>query len=139
MKISFHAESHVPYPTCHLFPLTLTLPAQASILTNIELRFRMDRIYTNSGPILIAMNPFKWLPIYGEEVIKQYHNRPYGSLEPHCFMEAEDAYQNLVKTRLNQAVVICGESGAGKTETTKLMLQYLSVISKRYEGGDAAA
>jgi myosin heavy subunit len=85
------------------------------------------------------MNPFKWLPIYGEEVIKQYHNRPYGSLEPHCFMEAEDAYQNLVKTRLNQAVVICGESGAGKTETTKLMLQYLSVISKRYEGGDAAA
>jgi hypothetical protein len=43
---------------------------EASILDNIELRFRMDRIYTNSGPILIAMNPFKWLPIYGENVIK---------------------------------------------------------------------
>eukprot|EP00618_Florenciella_parvula_P035127 CAMPEP_0119481752 /NCGR_PEP_ID=MMETSP1344-20130328/9936_1 /TAXON_ID=236787 /ORGANISM="Florenciella parvula, Strain CCMP2471" /LENGTH=1560 /DNA_ID=CAMNT_0007516129 /DNA_START=105 /DNA_END=4787 /DNA_ORIENTATION=+ len=111
---------------------------EASILSNVDLRFRMDKIYTNSGPILIAMNPFKWLPIYGEEVIKSYHNRPYGSQAPHCFMEAEDAYQQLIKTQLNQAVVICGESGAGKTETTKLMLQYLSVISKRYEGGSAA-
>jgi len=116
------------------------LPAlhEASILSNVDLRFRMDKIYTNSGPILIAMNPFKWLPIYGEDVIKSYHNRPYGSQAPHCFMEAEDAYQQMKKTQLNQAVVICGESGAGKTETTKLMLQYLSVISKRYEGGSAA-
>jgi myosin heavy subunit len=110
---------------------------EASILHNIELRFRMDKIYTNSGPILIAMNPFKWLPIYGEEIIKSYHNRPYGSLEPHCYNEAEAAFQNMVKTRQNQSVVICGESGAGKTETTKLMLQYLSVISLLKQGGDA--
>jgi myosin heavy subunit len=111
---------------------------EASILHNIELRFRMDRIYTNSGPILIAMNPFKWLPIYGEEIIKSYHNRPYGTMEPHCYNEAEAAFQNLVRTRQNQSVVICGESGAGKTETTKLMLQYLSVISLLKQGGDAA-
>jgi myosin heavy subunit len=49
---------------------------EASILDNIELRFRMDRIYTNSGPILIAMNPFKWLPIYGENVIKSVSPNP---------------------------------------------------------------
>lgn len=47
----------------------------ASILANIELRFRLDNIYTRTGPILIAMNPFKWLPIYGEEIIRQYHNK----------------------------------------------------------------
>lgn len=72
----------------------------------------------------------QWLPIYGEEIVRQYHNRPYGSLPPHCFQEAEDAYQQLQFTKHNQSVVICGESGAGKTETTKLMLQYLSIVAR---------
>ena len=117
---------------------------EASILDNIEHRFRMDLIYTNTGPILIAMNPFKWLPIYGDDVISRYHGRPYGSLPPHCYQEAEDAFTSLQKTRKNQAIVICGESGAGKTETTKLMLHYLSIASKRTserpgEGGGGAA
>ena len=76
---------------------------EASILHNIEIRFRYDLIYSNSGPILIAMNPFKWLPIYGEEVIKRYHGREYGSMPPHCFQEAEAAFQNLRANRKNQA------------------------------------
>ena len=63
-------------------------------------------------------------------MIGRYHNAPYGSLPPHCFQEAEDAFSSLQKTRRNQAVVICGESGAGKTETTKLMLHYLAVVAK---------
>mmetsp|Transcript_7080 Transcript_7080/g.23238 ORF Transcript_7080/g.23238 Transcript_7080/m.23238 type:complete len:823 (+) Transcript_7080:105-2573(+) len=104
---------------------------EASILENIERRFRMDLIYTNTGPILIAMNPFKWLPIYGEDVISRFHGKPYGSMPPHVFQEAEDAFVQLQKYRKNQAIVICGESGAGKTETTKLMLYYLAVVSKR--------
>ncbi|KAH8047669.1 hypothetical protein JL722_12930 [Aureococcus anophagefferens] len=104
---------------------------EAAILDNIQHRFRMDLIYTNTGPILIAMNPFKWLPIYGDDVIGRYHGRPYGALPPHCYQEAEDAFTSLQRTRKNQAIVICGESGAGKTETTKLMLHYLSVASKR--------
>jgi myosin heavy subunit len=102
----------------------------ASILSNIELRFRLDHIYTRTGPILIAMNPFKWLGIYGEEIIRQYHNKPYGTLPPHVFQEAEDAYQLMQYNGENQAVIICGESGAGKTETTKLMLQYLSIVGR---------
>ena len=110
---------------------------EASILDNIQHRFRMDLIYTNTGPILIATNPFKWLPIYGDDVIGRYHNKPYGSLPPHCFQEAEDAFSSLQKTRRNHAVVICGESGAGKTETTKLMLHYLAVVSKRTSARDA--
>ena len=79
----------------------------------------------------------RWLPIYGDDVIGRYHNAPYGSLPPHCFQEAEDAFSSLQKTRRNQAVVICGESGAGKTETTKLMLHYLAVVSKRQSARDA--
>ena len=58
-------------------------------------------------------------------------------MPPHCFQEAEDAFSSLQKTRRNQAVVICGESGAGKTETTKLMLHYLAVVSKRQSARDA--
>jgi myosin heavy subunit len=103
---------------------------EASILHNIEMRFRMDRIYTNTGPILIAMNPFKWLPIFGPDAIKRYHKRPYGSQAPHPYQEAEGALQNLQERGVNQAMVICGESGAGKTETTKLMLNYLATVAK---------
>lgn len=87
---------------------------EATILCNIEHRFRLDYIYTRTGPLLLALNPFKWLPIYGEEIVRQYHRRPYGSLPPHCYQEAEDAYQQLQQTQCNQSVVICGESGAGE-------------------------
>ena len=103
---------------------------EASILANVTHRFRLDKIYTRTGPILIALNPFKWLPIYGPEVVRQYHGKPYGVLPPHCYQEAEDAYQQLQHTQRNQSVVICGESGAGKTETTKLMLQFISLVAR---------
>lgn len=103
---------------------------EATILANVAHRFRTDQIYTRTGPILIAMNPFKWLPIYGPEVVRQYSGKPYGTLPPHCYQEAEDAYQQLQRTHVNQSVVICGESGAGKTETTKLMLQYISIVAR---------
>ena len=63
---------------------------EAAILDNIQHRFRMDLIYTNTGPILIAMTPFKWLPIYGDDVIGRYHGRPYGAWPPHCYQEAEE-------------------------------------------------
>lgn len=108
---------------------------EASILTNIEQRFRMDLIYTRTGPILIAMNPFKFLPIYQDEIIRMYHGRPYGVLPPHCYQEAEDCFVNMRNEGINQSVIICGESGAGKTETTKKMLHYLSSVSKNISGG----
>jgi myosin heavy subunit len=89
-------------------------------------------------PILIAMNPFKWLPIYGEEMVQQYHAKPYGALPPHCYQEAEDAFQQLQRSGgQNQSVVICGDSGAGKTETTKLMLQYISIVARDGQGQGA--
>lgn len=60
---------------------------QASILENVSTRFLLDKIYTNTGPILIAMNPFKWLPLYGDDVKMMYRHRPHGALPPHCFAE----------------------------------------------------
>src|SRR5690554_5181610 len=83
------------------------------------------------------MNPFKWLPIYGDDMIRQYSGKPYGSLPPHCYAEAENAYQQMADTGVPQSIVICGESGAGKTETTKLMLQYLSSVASDIENTEA--
>jgi myosin heavy subunit len=60
---------------------------EATIVANIEQRFRMDLIYTRTGPILIAMNPFKRLPIYQDEITRMYHGRPHGALPPHCYQE----------------------------------------------------
>ena len=102
---------------------------EASILCNIEKRFKSNLIYTRTGPILVALNPFKSMEIYSEDAIEQYHSREYRDLEPHCFAEAEDALQCMKSSQQSQSLIICGESGAGKTETTKLMLKYLSQVT----------
>jgi myosin heavy subunit len=80
---------------------------------------RLENIYTRTGPILIAMNPFKALPLYGDNVMQRYRGKPYGDMPPHPYQESEDCLQRLQELGENQCVVICGESGAGKTETTK--------------------
>jgi myosin heavy subunit len=103
---------------------------EASILENTRRRFHMDQIYTRTGPILIAMNPFKWLQIYGDDMIQRYHRcEQIDAISPHCFAIGERSYRTLRETRANQSLIICGESGAGKTETTKLILKYLSAIA----------
>ena len=103
---------------------------EAAILENIRHRFHMDLIYTRTGPILIAMNPFKWLQIYDQKTIQQYHNcQMVNQLPPHCFGIGEQAYRAMKSGQNSQSLIICGESGAGKTETTKLILRYLSSIA----------
>jgi myosin V len=103
---------------------------EAAVLENIRHRFHIDLIYTRTGPILIAMNPFKWLQIYGEGTIQQYHQcNEVNKLPPHCFGIGEQSYRAMKSGKNSQSLIICGESGAGKTETTKLILRYLSSIA----------
>ena len=105
---------------------------EASILDNIRVRFAQDIIYTATGPILIAMNPYKWLPIYQADSVARYHNSENLDVEePHCFAVAEKTHRLLKATKDSASIIICGESGAGKTETTKLMLGYISSIASR--------
>ena len=99
---------------------------EASVLNNIKHRFQMNLIYTSTGPILIAMNPFKWLDIYGDDTEKYRNAVDLDKTPSHCYRVAEQAYRDIFSSDKNRSIIICGESGAGKTETTKLMLHYFS-------------
>ncbi len=101
----------------------------ASILHNCRQRFINDCIYTYTGPILIAINPFRKLDIYGDNVVRQYTNKAMADNPPHCYAVADAAYRALMADGTSQSLVISGESGAGKTETTKLMLRFLTAVA----------
>ena len=103
---------------------------EMSILHLLRIRFKKDIIYTNISAILVSVNPFKLLPLYTPEILDKYRN---GSrdLPPHVFGTAYDAHANMLNDKADQSVVISGESGAGKSEATKLILQFLADVSGR--------
>ncbi|KJE90748.1 myosin-X [Capsaspora owczarzaki ATCC 30864] len=102
---------------------------EGAILHNIDLRYAKDLIYTYIGSILCAVNPYKKIDMYGDKLLKSYNKRALGELPPHIYAIANEAYYALWKTNHHQCVLISGESGAGKTESTKLILKYLSTMS----------
>ncbi|KAK4879221.1 hypothetical protein RN001_007367 [Aquatica leii] len=103
-----------------------------AILRNLQIRYKSKLIYTYTGSMLVAMNPYEVLPIYTNASIKQYKDQKLGDLPPHIFAVGDTSYNNMKTTRKNQCIVISGESGAGKTESTKLILQYLAAISGQH-------
>jgi len=107
----------------------LTFLNEPSVLNNLERRYEDDLIYTYSGLFLVAINPYAKLSIYDEEHVKNYHNVPKEETKPHIFAETEETYQNLLKNKRDQSILVTGESGAGKTENTKKIIQYLAAIT----------
>ncbi|KAF8063028.1 XI-F [Scenedesmus sp. PABB004] len=109
---------------------------EPGVLWNIKTRYDYDDIYTYTGSILIAVNPFAPLPhIYGPHMMDQYRGADLGDLSPHVYAIADAAYRQMRKELKGQSILVSGESGAGKTETSKLIMKYLA-----YMGGymDAA-
>jgi myosin heavy subunit len=106
---------------------------ERALLHNLRQRFKHDLIYTYVSSILISVNPFKLLPIYTPEVLESYRQGSRGK-SPHVFAIADNAYNNMVNEQKDQSVVISGESGAGKSEATKLILQYIAEASSRASG-----
>lgn len=101
---------------------------EASVLYTIINRYSQRSIYTYSGIVLIAVNPFFSLNLYSPEIIQAYAGRKKGELEPHLFAVAEDAYRCMIRDSRNQTIVVSGESGAGKTMSAKYIMRYFATV-----------
>eukprot|EP00457_Paulinella_chromatophora_P001077 gb/GEZN01001079.1/.p1 GENE.gb/GEZN01001079.1/~~gb/GEZN01001079.1/.p1 ORF type:complete len:1074 (+),score=139.42 gb/GEZN01001079.1/:62-3283(+) len=99
-------------------------------LKNLKMRFEQKQIYTYIGEQLVAMNPFTAMPeLYNDETLRSYRNRYMYEVQPHIFALAEDTYRALRQSKRDQCVIVTGESGAGKTEATKIFMQYISAVT----------
>ncbi|KAM0914350.1 hypothetical protein ACQ4PT_011551 [Festuca glaucescens] len=107
---------------------------EPGVLQNLAIRYELNEIYTYTGNILIAVNPFQRLPhLYDPHMMQQYKGAPFGELSPHVFAVADVAYRAMIHEGKSNSILVSGESGAGKTETTKMLMRYLA-----YLGGRAA-
>ncbi|MCO5603333.1 hypothetical protein L7F22_057483 [Adiantum nelumboides] len=105
---------------------------EPGVVYNLANRYELSNIYTYTGNILIAVNPFKKLPhLYDSHMMEQYRGASLGELNPHVFAIADTSYRAMINEGQNQAILVSGESGAGKTETTKLIMQYLAYVGGR--------
>ena len=103
---------------------------EENILGTLRIRHKKDLIYTYIGSVLISVNPFKDISnLYSNSEIAKYKGRYMYELQPHVFALAEDTYRTLLTERENQCVIISGESGAGKTEASKKIMQYIAAVS----------
>ncbi|CAB4321869.1 unnamed protein product [Prunus armeniaca] len=108
---------------------------EPGVLCNLATRYESNEIYTYTGNILIAINPFQSLShLYDTVMMERYNGVPFGELGPHVFAIADAAYREMINEGNSNSILVSGESGAGKTETTKMLMRYLA-----YLGGNAAA
>ncbi|KAH3803694.1 hypothetical protein DPMN_131961 [Dreissena polymorpha] len=106
--------------------ITLTTIKDEAVLKELQVRYEASQIYTLIGDVLIAVNPFRDIEIYSKDISEKYHSRDPGiPLPPHIYEIAENSYQALLRENQSQCHVISGESGSGKTESCKLIVQHL--------------
>ena len=132
--------------------ISLTHLHEPAVLESLQARYRMDQIYTSTGAVLLALNPFQNVRgLYGEGIMKKYCQQAEtgmsrSKLPPHVYAIADEAYRALLRTlddtctsprgqqttrTANQSILVSGESGAGKTVTTKFVMKYLAALSQR--------
>nr|XP_020514595.1 unconventional myosin-Vc isoform X3 [Labrus bergylta] len=104
---------------------------EPAVLHNLKVRFVESRIiYTYCGIILVAVNPYKQLHVYGDAIIHAYSGQNMGDMDPHIFAVAEEAYKQMARNHKNQSIIVSGESGAGKTVSARYAMRYFAVVSK---------
>uniref|UniRef100_A0ABI7XAK1 Myosin IG n=1 Tax=Felis catus TaxID=9685 RepID=A0ABI7XAK1_FELCA len=98
-------------------------------MENLKLRFEKGRIYTYIGEVLVSVNPYQELPLYGPEAIAKYQGRELYERPPHLYAVANAAYRAMKRRSRDTCIVISGESGAGKTEASKHIMQYIAAVT----------
>uniref|UniRef100_A0A671PBC5 Myosin-7-like n=1 Tax=Sinocyclocheilus anshuiensis TaxID=1608454 RepID=A0A671PBC5_9TELE len=107
----------------------LTHLNEASVLYNLRRRYSNWMIYTYSGLFCVTVNPYKWLPVYTAPVVAAYKGKRRSEAPPHIYSIADNAYNDMLRNRENQSMLITGESGAGKTVNTKRVIQYFAIVA----------
>ncbi|CAI4225395.1 unnamed protein product [Auanema sp. JU1783] len=107
----------------------LTYLNEASVLHNLKERYFSSLIYTYSGLFCVVINPYKRLPIYSDKLIEEFRGKKRHEMPPHIFAIADCAYKSMLQEREDQSILCTGESGAGKTENTKKVIQYLAQVA----------
>uniref|UniRef100_A0A452IZC8 Myosin motor domain-containing protein n=1 Tax=Gopherus agassizii TaxID=38772 RepID=A0A452IZC8_9SAUR len=107
----------------------LTHLNEASVLYNLKRRYAHWMIYTYSGLFCVTINPYKWLPVYTSPVVAAYKGKRRSEVPPHIYAIADNAYNDMLRNRENQSMLITGESGAGKTVNTKRVIQYFAIVA----------
>ena len=107
---------------------------ESDVIWNLECRFRKQTPYTSISEILIAVNPYQRCPIYGESIMNSYcsyiNGKTFKWPGPHVYGQAAMALSQLRGTHKNQSILVCGESGAGKTENSKRLMEFLTFLTK---------
>lgn len=116
----------------------LTCLNEASVLHNIKDRYYSGLIYTYSGLFCVVVNPYKKLPIYTEKIMEKYKGIKRHEVPPHVFAITDTAYRSMLQDREDQSILCTGESGAGKTENTKKVIQYLAYVAASKPKGSVA-
>ncbi|KAM8773470.1 myosin-10 isoform 2-T2 [Acanthopagrus schlegelii] len=112
----------------------LTCLNEASVLHNLKDRYYSGLIYTYSGLFCVVINPYKNLPIYSDNIIEMYRGKKRHEMPPHIYAISESAYRCMLQDREDQSILCTGESGAGKTENTKKVIQYLAHVASSHKG-----
>ncbi|XP_043214754.1 unconventional myosin IC-like [Amphibalanus amphitrite] len=128
MERALHARDQIGVED---FVLLEDYRSQEAFVDNLRKRFNADLIYTYIGPVLVSVNPYKELGIYGENHVKEYKGEAYYELPPHIYAVINGALTSLVEETRDQCILISGESGSGKTEASKKILQYIGEVCSR--------